>query len=80
MGMNMQEAVEYPRFHHQWMPDKITAEPKRFSDEQLNRLQMKGYNFSPVSAIGLVEGILVLPSGKLQGGADSRGDDTVSAY
>jgi gamma-glutamyltranspeptidase/glutathione hydrolase len=41
---------------------------------------MKGYNFSPVSAIGLVEGILVLPSGKLQGGADSRGDDTVSAY
>jgi len=80
MGMNMQEAVEYPRFHHQWMPDKITAEPKRFSDEQLNRLQMKGYTFSPVSAIGLVEGIVVLPSGKLQGGADSRGDDTVSAY
>lgn len=80
MGMNMQEAVEYPRFHHQWMPDKISAEPKRFSDEQLNRLQMKGYTFSPVSSIGLVEGILVLPSGKLQGGADSRGDDTVSAY
>lgn len=80
MGMNMQEAVEYPRFHHQWMPDKINTEPKRFSDEQLNRLQMKGYTFSPVSSIGLVEGILVLPSGKLQGGADSRGDDTVSAY
>jgi gamma-glutamyltranspeptidase / glutathione hydrolase len=80
MGMNMQEAVEYPRFHHQWMPDKITAEPKRFSDEQLNRLQMKGYTYTPVSAIGLVEGILVLPSGKLQGGADYRGDDTVSAY
>lgn len=80
MGMSMQEAVEYPRFHHQWMPDKITSEPKRFSDEQLNRLQLKGYTFSPVSSIGLVEGILVLPSGKLQGGADSRGDDTVSAY
>lgn len=80
MGMSMQEAVEYPRFHHQWMPDKISSEPKRFSDEQLNRLQLKGYTFAPVSSIGLVEGILVLPSGKLQGGADSRGDDTVSAY
>lgn len=80
MGMNMQRAVEYPRFHHQWMPEKITAEPKRFSEEQQIRLQTKGYTFAPVSAIGLVEGILVLPNGNLQGGADSRGDDTVSAY
>jgi gamma-glutamyltranspeptidase/glutathione hydrolase len=80
MGMNMQQAVEYPRFHHQWLPEKITAEPKRFSDEQQIRLQTKGYTFSPVSAIGLVEGIFVLPNGNLQGGADSRGDDTVSAY
>ena len=80
MGMNMQQAVEYPRFHHQWMPEKITAEPKRLSEEQQIRLQTKGYTFAPVSAIGLVEGILVLPNGNLQGGADSRGDDTVSAY
>ncbi len=80
MGMNMQQAVEYPRFHHQWMPEKITSEPKRFSEEQQIRLQTKGYTFAPVSAIGLVEGILVLPNGNLQGGADSRGDDTVSAY
>lgn len=80
MGMNMQQAVEYPRFHHQWIPEKITAEPKRFSEEQQIRLQTKGYIFTPVLAIGLVEGILVLPNGNLQGGADSRGDDTVSAY
>lgn len=80
IGMNMQQAVEYPRFHHQWMPDKITAEPTRFSEEQQVRLKTKGYTISPVSAIGLVEGILVLPNGILQGGADSRGDDKVSAY
>jgi gamma-glutamyltranspeptidase/glutathione hydrolase len=80
MGMNMQQAVEYPRFHHQWLPEKITAEPSRFSEEQQTRLKTKGYTFAPVSSIGLVEGILVLPNGNLQGGADSRGDDTVSAY
>lgn len=80
MGMNMQQAVEYPRFHHQWLPEKITAEPSRFSEEQQGRLKAKGYTFAPVSGIGLVEGILVLPNGNLQGGADSRGDDTVSAY
>jgi gamma-glutamyltranspeptidase/glutathione hydrolase len=80
MGMNMQQAVEYPRFHHQWLPEKVTAEPSRFSEEQQGRLKAKGYTFAPVSSIGLVEGILVLPNGNLQGGADSRGDDTVSAY
>jgi gamma-glutamyltranspeptidase/glutathione hydrolase len=80
MGMNMQQAVEYPRFHHQWLPEKITAEPSRFSEEQQVRLKAKGYTFAPVSSIGLVEGILVLPNGNLQGGADSRGDDSVSAY
>jgi gamma-glutamyltranspeptidase/glutathione hydrolase len=51
MGMNMQQAVEYPRFHHQWMPDKITAEPARFSEDQQGRLKAKGYTISPVSAI-----------------------------
>ncbi|MHA8052117.1 gamma-glutamyltransferase [Aquirufa sp. Wall-65K1] len=80
MGMNMQQAVEYPRFHHQWMPDQVLFEKNRFSSEQLNRLNGKNYKMVPSNGIGLVEGIFVLPNGKLQGGADSRGDDTVSAY
>jgi gamma-glutamyltranspeptidase/glutathione hydrolase len=80
MGMNMQQAVEFPRFHHQWLPESTRLEANRFSTEQLNRLTKKGYEFTPVGGIGLVEGILILPDGRLQGGADSRGDDTVKAY
>jgi gamma-glutamyltranspeptidase/glutathione hydrolase len=80
MGMNMQQAVEYPRFHHQWLPESTRLEANRFSAEQLIRLTNKGYEFVPVGGIGLVEGILILPDGRLQGGADSRGDDTVKAY
>jgi gamma-glutamyltranspeptidase/glutathione hydrolase len=80
MGMNMQQAVEFPRFHHQWLPDNTRFEANRFSEEQLTRLNAKGYVFAPSGSIGLVEGILILPDGRLQGGADSRGDDTVSAY
>ncbi len=79
-GKNMQEAVEFPRFHHQWKPDKINFENNRFSKEQQIRLQQKGYQFNPVGGIGLVEGILVLPNHRLQGGADSRGDDTAYGY
>jgi gamma-glutamyltranspeptidase/glutathione hydrolase len=80
MKMNMQQAVEFPRFHHQWLPEQTRFESKRFSEDQLLRLKSKGYDFGPSPSIGLVEGILILPSGKRQGGADSRGDDTVSAY
>ena len=79
-GMNMQQAVEFPRFHHQWLPDATRAENGRFSEDQLKRLKIKGYDIQPTSSMGLVEGILILPNHKLQGGADSRGDDTVKTY
>jgi gamma-glutamyltranspeptidase/glutathione hydrolase len=79
-GMNMQQAVEYPRFHQQWKPEQTRIEPNRLSNIQLERLKQKGYEFSNSASIGLVDGILVLPSGNLQGGADSRGDDTAMGY
>ena len=79
-GMNMQQAVEYPRFHHQWLPDLTRYEAKRFDEAQLGRLKAKGYELNSTSSIGLVEGIYILPNGPYQGGADSRGDDTALGY
>jgi len=81
-GFGMQEAVNKPRFHHQWLPDVIMFEPNKFDKKTIIELQQLGYKTDEKNApvIGKVEGILVLPNGKLEGGADYRGDDTAIGF
>lgn len=78
-GMEMQEAVNAPRFHHQWLPDVVDVEKEAISPEIRQRLAGKGYVFRARGAIGRVDAILVTKEG-LQGGADPRGDDVVASY
>ncbi len=78
--MNMNKAVNSPRFHHQWMPDSIKIESNSFNPKLIEELKLFGYNIGYKDPIGIVDGILALPSGFLEGGADNRGDDTAIGF
>ncbi|MEN5432708.1 gamma-glutamyltransferase [Sphingobacterium faecium] len=77
---NAQQSVSSPRFHHQWLPDQIDVEKNAITPVVRKSLENAGYKISPRGNIGRVENIIILPNGKLQTGADPRGDDTASGF
>jgi gamma-glutamyltranspeptidase / glutathione hydrolase len=79
-SMGMQAAVNAKRIHSQWLPDVIQPEYKALSEKDSLKLVSMGHTFRSRRAIGRVDGILVLPDGRLEGGADPRGDDRAEGF
>ena len=85
--MNVQEAVNAPRFHHQWLPDVVIFEEGIIDKEKDSILKSKSYfvislpivvdtgGMSARSSIGAVDAILIDEKGEVSTGADFRGDD-----
>ena len=76
-GMDMQTAVSAPRFHHQWLPDVVVFEPKRFDSTFIDKLQSNGYDIKEeyTRIIGRVDAIHLSEENDITTGADPRGDD-----
>lgn len=79
-NMSMSEAVAASRFHHQWMPDEIMMETKSFDAQLSEKLKNLGHKLRDIKSIGLVDAILVMKNGKLEGGADPRSDDHAEGW
>ncbi len=75
-GMNAQEAVDAPRLHHQWLPDRTSYERFGLSPDTVKILEGMGHALRPGGAQGVAEVILVDPrDGTLEGGSDRRAAD-----
>jgi gamma-glutamyltranspeptidase/glutathione hydrolase len=80
-GMNAQEAVDAPRFHHQWQPDRLTLE-RGFSPDTIALLKARGHVIDEpsVSSVGSVVEAIVNDQGWLQGAADGRRPGKAAGY
>jgi gamma-glutamyltranspeptidase/glutathione hydrolase len=79
-GMNIQDAIDFPRVHHQWKPDRLDIE-RGISPDTIALLKKAGYPIEEAKpvVIARVEAIL-LSDGWLQGGHDERGSGKVAGY
>jgi gamma-glutamyltranspeptidase/glutathione hydrolase len=76
-GMNIQDAIDFPRFHHQWLPDRIQFEKNGISPDTLALLQRRGHaTVENAFYQGVAQGIIWNKAEKvLEGGADRRALD-----
>ena len=75
-GLNAQDAVDAPRFHHQWLPDRITYERTGFSPDTLALLRQRGHELVPVDRQGSAHVIVYNRNDDvLEGGGDRRTPD-----
>ncbi len=81
-GMNIQQAIDWPRLHHQWMPDEIRYEPLGVNPDTLRRLQEMGHRFATMPRnIGDAEGIMIEEKTRVRlGGSDPRLDGKSVGY
>jgi gamma-glutamyltranspeptidase/glutathione hydrolase len=77
----MNQAIEAPKIHHQWLPDRIVYEQYKMSPETLNALESKGHELQMRSFLGRLMGIkFIAETGYMEGAADSGSPDGGVAF
>lgn len=76
--LSVEEAVNRPKFHHQWKPDIVRVE-RGFSTSTIAAMKKMGYRFERRSSIGRTEVIKVTAAG-IEAVGDKRGDDSAAGF
>jgi gamma-glutamyltranspeptidase/glutathione hydrolase len=79
-GMDIGDAIDERRLHHQWLPDQIDYEELALSPDTIAELQRMGYTLHQVGRVGQAMGIMRTPEGYLAGAADRRGSGLARGY
>jgi gamma-glutamyltranspeptidase/glutathione hydrolase len=82
LGMNIQQAIDWPRIHHQWKPDEIRYEPFGVNPDVRAKLEGMGHRFAATPRqMGDAEGIMIEEkTGVRLGGSDPRLDGRSVGY
>lgn len=78
--MNIRDAVNAARFHHQWLPGYISYEENAIDSVTLKKLRSAGHLLKVRTSIGRINSILVTQEGRKSGGADIRGNNSSIGY
>ena len=79
-GMEPQQAISAPRFHHQWMPDKLYYEEYGLSPDTRAKLIDMGHNLTSTDGVGRAHNIWVGEDDLIYGAPDPRGDGAAEGY
>jgi gamma-glutamyltranspeptidase/glutathione hydrolase len=72
-GDPLQTAIDRPRIHHQWLPDRLEAEPDTLSPETRADLERRGHIVLIEAATAKVHAVHLLPDGRMEAASDPRG-------
>lgn len=79
-GWDIDQAIQTPRVHHQFLPDKLFVDERRFAPETLAGLTRRGHVVIADDSIARVYGVRVNSKGWLEAAFDSRGEGGAGGY
>ncbi|MGM0458799.1 MAG: gamma-glutamyltransferase [Bacteroidota bacterium] len=78
--MDAAQAILMPRFHHQWLPDRIVYEQHTLPDDVKHALEEKGHELHDISTLARTHILVIDEEGVRTGAADPRGHGSVRGF